>query len=101
MTIKGIMTAKEDKERFEQNFRDIFSKLNRAATNKTLIIIFTIFTTFCTVIMALGYKDLQDSKQIANDRHIEVLDKINDLKILIVKKQNTKIPLSIVQNGNK
>lgn len=98
------MTVKDDKDRYEKNFREIYNALNRRVTYKVLISVFTLFVAFCTVIMGLGYKDLQESKTLSNRRHIELIEKINDVRLMIAGKNNINIPqekTKVAQNDRK
>jgi hypothetical protein len=85
------MTDKEDRERYERNFETLRSKLDRKLTSKAAVIILTISITFLTSFIGLIYTDLQGFKTASNTRHVEVLTKIGDIKLLLVKKRNTRI----------
>ena len=77
------MTEQEDKKRYEQNFRDIFSKVNKALPVHIFIITMIAMLGFWGSMFGLVYVDQQDHKEIANKQYIEVVKELGGIKTLI------------------
>lgn len=79
------MTDKDDKERFEQNFRDIFSKLNRVVTSNMFAVTMTVLIGLWGSMFGLLYVDIQDHKKVSIEQRIEVIRELGEVKTLIGK----------------
>jgi hypothetical protein len=77
------MPSDKDIERFEQNFRDIFHKLNRLLPVSAFIATMVVIVGFWGSIFGLMYVDLQSHKTIANDQRIEVIRELGEVKTMI------------------
>jgi len=84
------MLSEKDIERYEQNFRDIFSKLNRLVPNSVFITVMTTIIIVGGSLFGLMYTDLQTFKAVsvatATEQRIEVIKEIGELKTLIEQK---------------
>jgi len=86
------MTDEKDKERFEQNFRDIFSKLNKFTdilnkfvTTNTMFAIIAVLIGLWASMFGLLYVDIQDHKKVSIEQRIEVIRELGEVKTLIGK----------------
>lgn len=77
------MTDQTDKERYEQNFRDIFSKINKTIPISAFSLIMAIIIAFWDSLFSLLYADMQNFKQKSMDQHIEVIKELGEVKVLI------------------
>ncbi len=77
------MTDQEDKVRWEQNFRDIFTKINKLIPFSTFTITITVLIGFWGSMFGLMYNDIQNHKEIANKQRIEVIRELGEVKVLI------------------
>ncbi len=77
------MTDQEDKERYERNFENIFSKLNRTVTNNVAAIIITVLMGLWASMFGLIFVDQQNHKAIAVEQRIEVIRELGEVKTMI------------------
>lgn len=79
------MTEQEDKIRYEQNFRDIFHKLNKFIPANIFTITIVVLVGLWGSLFGLIYVDQQNHKEIANKQYIEVVKELGGIKTLIGK----------------
>ncbi len=77
------MTEQEDKIRWEQNFRDIFSRLNKSLPISIFVVTMTVMMGFWGSMFGLVYVDQQDQKEIGNKQYIEVIKELGQVKLAI------------------
>ena len=77
------MTDEKDKERFEQNFRDIFSKINASVTSNMLAVTLTVLIGLWGSMFSLLYVDIQDHKKVSVEQRIEVIRELGEVKTMI------------------
>ena len=74
-----------DKERYEQNFRDVFSKLNKSlpmsAFTATMIVLVGLWGSMFSLI----YVDIQNHKDIDAEQRVEVIRALGEVKVMIEK----------------
>ena len=80
---RGLMADQTDKERYEQNFRDLFSKLNRTITGSVFALTMTIIIAFWGSLFGLLYNDMQNFKQQSTEQRIEIIRELGEVKTLI------------------
>ena len=74
-----------DKERYEQNFRDIFSKINKSLPMTVFTAAMLIFVGLWGSIFGLMYNDIQAHKATDQEQRIEVIRELGEVKTLIEK----------------
>ena len=74
-----------DKKRYEQNFRDIFSKINKLLPISAFSLIMTILIAFWGSLFGLLHADIQNFKREAMAQRIEVIKELGEVKILSSK----------------
>jgi hypothetical protein len=77
------MLSEKDIERYEQNFRDIFHKLNASLPTSSFIAVMTTLIIVGGSLVGLMYSDQQEHKRIATQERINVIEKISEVKQLI------------------
>lgn len=72
-------------ERFERNFRDLFSKANKSISMIAFLAIMTLMTASWITLYGLIYKDMQDFKATYMEQRHEITKAIGDLKAEIAR----------------
>ena len=77
------MTDNLDKERYERNFENIFSKLNRTITNNVATVTVTVLMGMWVSLFGLIFVDMQNHKTVATEQSVEVIRELGEIKTMI------------------
>ena len=77
------MTDQEDRARYEDNFKTIFSKINRMLPISAFAALMVVLIGLWGSLFSLLYVDLQGYKAINTEQRIEFIKEVGEVKELI------------------